>query len=152
MILAIRLGCGTRRTDANFDSEVLKASSWQNCSADEEIVREGDMDDRFYIVVAGNCAVERHGKPVGRLETGDCFGESSYVPGARRSATVRATSSVTLLKVGATLLEQASANCQLRFNRVFLRGLIERLQKADSGTAEIAAGPEASAQTILVFS
>src|SRR5690606_40439215 len=90
----------------------------------------------FYIVVAGSCAVERHGHAMGRLETGDCFGESSYLPGARRSATVRATGSVTLLKVGATLLEQASANCQLRFNRVFLRGLIERLQKAED-TAEV---------------
>ena len=109
-------------------SEVLKASSWQNCSADEEIVREGDMDDRFYIVVAGSCTVARNGRVLGRLETGDCFGESSYVPGARRSATVRATSSVTLLKVGSTLLEQASANCQLRFNRVFLKALVSRLQ------------------------
>ena len=117
-------------------SEVLKASSWQNCSVDEEIVREGDMEDRFYIVVAGNCVVERNGCVLGRLGTGDCFGESSYVPGARRAATVRATSSVTLLRVGATLLEQSSANCQLRFNRVFLRGLIERLQKAED-TAEV---------------
>jgi serine/threonine-protein kinase len=80
--------------------------------------------------------VERNGRAVGRLETGDCFGESSYVPGARRSATVRATGSVTLLKVGSTLLEQASANCQLRFNKVFLRGLIERLQGADNETSE----------------
>jgi serine/threonine protein kinase len=119
-------------------AEVLKASTWQNCSADEEIVREGDMDDRFYIVVAGNCVVERNGVVLGRLGTGDCFGESSYVPGARRAATVRATSSVTLLKVGATLLEQASASCQLRFNRVFLRALIERLHKAED-TAELQA-------------
>jgi eukaryotic-like serine/threonine-protein kinase len=37
--------------------------------------------------------------------------------------------------VGATLLEQSSAACQLRFNRMFLRSLIERLQKN-----EIAAG------------
>jgi serine/threonine protein kinase len=116
-------------------AEVLKASSWQNFSAGDEIVREGDMDARFYIVVAGSCAVERHGRAMGKLNTGDCFGESSYLPGARRSATVRATSSVTLLKVGATLLEQASATCQLRFNRVFLRGLIERLQMSESDTA-----------------
>ncbi len=116
-------------------AEVLKASSWQNCSPEEEIVREGDMEDRFYIVVAGNCAVERHGRVVGQLTTGDCFGESSYVPGARRSATVRATGSVTLLRVGSTLLEQASASCQLRFNKVFLRGLIERLQGAEGAPA-----------------
>ncbi len=115
--------------------EVLKASSWQNYAANEEVVREGDMDDRFYVVVAGNCAVQRNGRNVGALSTGDCFGESSYVPGARRSASVRTAGNVTLLKVGATLLEQASASCQLRFNRVFLRSLIERLQKSEQATA-----------------
>jgi len=115
--------------------EVLKASSWQNYAVNEEVVREGDMDDRFYVVVAGNCVVQRNGRNVGVLSTGDCFGESSYVPGARRSASVRTSGNVTLLKVGATLLEQASASCQLRFNRVFLRSLIARLQKSEQATA-----------------
>ena len=58
-------------------SEVQKASSWQNCVSGEEIVREGDMEDRFYVVVAGTCAVERNGRVVGQIGTGDCFGESS---------------------------------------------------------------------------
>jgi serine/threonine protein kinase len=115
--------------------EVQKASNWQNCVNGEEIVREGDMEDRFYVVVAGTCAVERNGKVVGQIGTGDCFGESTYLPGARRAATVRAQGNVTLLRVGATLLEQASANCQLRFNRVFLRSLIERLQSSEQATA-----------------
>jgi hypothetical protein len=48
---------------------------------------------------------------------------------------VRTAGNVTLLKVGATLLEQSSAACQLRFNRVFLRSLIERLQKSEQATA-----------------
>jgi len=115
-------------------SEVQKASSWQNCVGGEEIVREGDMEDRFYVVVAGSCAVERNGRVLGQMGTGDCFGEASYLPGARRAATVRALGNVTLLRVGATLLEQASANCQLRFNRVFLRSLIERLQNSEQAT------------------
>ena len=38
---------------------------------------------------------------------------------------------VTVLKVSSTLLEQVSASCQLRFNRVFLRSLIGRLQSAE---------------------
>jgi eukaryotic-like serine/threonine-protein kinase len=114
--------------------EVLKASSWQSYATGEEIVKEGDMDERFYIVVSGGCQVERGNRPVGRLEVGDCFGEASYLPGARRSATVRADGGVTLLKVAATLLAQASPACQLRFNRVFLRSLIDRLQKSEHAT------------------
>ena len=48
-----------------------------------------------------------------------------------RAATIRAADGVTALKVSSTLLEQVSASCQLRFNRVFLRALIGRLQGVD---------------------
>jgi CRP-like cAMP-binding protein len=112
--------------------EVLRASSWQDYDAGEEIVKEGEMDDRFYILVSGSCVVERHGTRLGVLEVGDCFGEASYVPGAKRTATIRSSSDVTVLRVSSTLLEQVSASCQLRFNRVFLSALISRLQSAEN--------------------
>ena len=108
--------------------EVLRASTWQDYTDGEEIVKEGEMDDRFYIIVNGKVVVERHGKELGRLESGDCFGETSYVRGAKRTATIKADADVTVMKVSSTLLEQVSASCQLRFNKVFLRNLIGRLQ------------------------
>ncbi len=108
--------------------EVLRASTWQDYSGGEEIVKEGEMDDRFYVIVSGSASVMRNGNVVGELEPGDCFGETSYVRGAKRLATIKATTDVTLMKVSSTLLEQSSAACQLRFNKVFLRSLISRLQ------------------------
>jgi serine/threonine protein kinase len=114
--------------------EVLRASQWQDYAPGEEIVKEGEMDDRFYIIVSGQCAVERHAHKLGGLDTGDCFGEASYVQGAKRTATIRAANAVTVLKVSSTLLEQVSASCQLRFNRVFLRTLIGRLQSGEQPT------------------
>ncbi len=108
--------------------EVLRASTWQDYSGGEEIVKEGEMDDRFYVIVSGSASVMRNGNVVGELEPGDCFGETSYVRGAKRLATIKATTDVTLMKVSSTLLEQSSAACQLRFNTVFLRSLISRLQ------------------------
>jgi serine/threonine protein kinase len=108
--------------------EVLRASTWQDYEQGEEIVKEGEMDDRFYVIVSGSVAVMRNTKSVGQLEAGDCFGETSYVRGAKRLASIRALAPVTLMKVSSTLLEQSSAACQLRFNKVFLRSLISRLQ------------------------
>ena len=70
--------------------EVLRASTMTDYPAGEEIVKEGEMDDRFYILVNGKCTVERHGKTLGSMDSGDCFGETSYVRGARRTATIRA--------------------------------------------------------------
>jgi eukaryotic-like serine/threonine-protein kinase len=117
--------------------EVMRASQWQDYQAGQEIVKEGELDDRFYVIVAGSCNVHRD-RRVGVLGAGDCFGETSYVQGARRTATIRAADSVTVLKVSSTLLEQVSAACQLRFNREFLRALISRLQHSERG-----AGPRA---------
>ncbi len=111
--------------------EVLRASHWQDYDLSDEIVREGEMDDRFYVIVSGKVAVMRNGSTVGELDTGDCFGETSYLRGAKRLATIKALSDVTVMKVSSTLLEQASASCQLRFNKVFLSNLIGRLQSGD---------------------
>jgi hypothetical protein len=52
------------------------------------------------------------------------------VSDVKTSSTVKADQSLTVLSVSATLLEQVSAACQLRFNKVFLRTLIMRLQGA----------------------
>jgi serine/threonine protein kinase len=108
--------------------EVLRASDWHEYKDGEDIVREGEMDDRFYIIVSGRADVEATGKKLGTLSNGDCFGETSYVRGAKRQASIRASGNVTILRVSSTLMEQVSSACQLRFNKVFLRALITRLQ------------------------
>ena len=124
----LKAGPGNRYLSHAEIWEVLRASSMTDYPAGEEIVKEGEMDDRFYVIVSGSVAVMRNGNPVGQLDAGDCFGETSYVRGARRTATISAVGPVTLLRVSSTLLEQSSSECQLRFNKVFLRALIERLQ------------------------
>ena len=110
--------------------EVLRAGEIAEYQEEDEIVREGEIDDRFYIIVTGEAEVVSGQRQVGILGRGDCFGESSYLSDAKRNASIRAKSPVTLLSVSATLMEQVSSSCQLRFNKVFLRSLIERLQRA----------------------
>ena len=112
--------------------EVLRAGTWQRHAPGDEIVRAGGIDDRFYVIVTGSCRVDRDGAVVGKLEAGDCFGETSYLRGAKRQAAVIAGEDVTILRVSSTLLEQASSACQLRFNKVFLKSLISRLQNGES--------------------
>jgi hypothetical protein len=113
--------------------EVMKAGCWMDCQPGEPVLRPGDTDDRFYVVVSGRVRVSRGGDLVGRVEGGGCFGEAAYAEGSRRDTAIEAEGPVTLLKVTATLLEQASISCQLRFNKVFLRELIGRLQRGKKG-------------------
>lgn len=110
--------------------EVMRACVWCEFQPGEQVLRPGDIDDRFYIVVAGTVRMIRGGDIVGTVPAGGCFGEAGYAEGSRRDNVVEAHEAVTLLKVTATLLEQASISCQLRFNKVFLRELIGRLQRS----------------------
>jgi hypothetical protein len=109
--------------------EVMRAGCWMDCEPGEPVLRPGDIDDRFYVVVSGQVRVGRGGETIGRVDAGGCFGEAAFAEGSRRDTVIEAEGQVTLLKVTATLLEQASIACQLRFNKVFLRELIERLQR-----------------------
>jgi len=108
--------------------ELLRASEWREYAAGDAIVREGEMDDRFYVIVSGGAVVEANDKIIGRFSSGDCFGEASYVSDIKPASTITADEQVTVLSVSSTLLEQVSSACQLRFNKVFLRALILRLQ------------------------
>jgi CRP-like cAMP-binding protein len=109
--------------------EVMRAAAWIDCQPGEPVLRPGDIDDRFYVVVSGKVRVSRGGEAAGSFETGGCFGEAAFGEGSRRDSVIEAEGNVTLLKVTATLLEQASISCQLRFHKVFLRELIGRLQR-----------------------
>lgn len=108
--------------------ELLRASDWGEYTAGQAIAREGELDDRFYVIVSGRVLVEAGENIVGTFDEGDCFGEAGYITDAKRTTTIKAEDIVAVLSVSATLLEQVSSECQLRFNKVFLRSLILRLQ------------------------
>ncbi|RME33124.1 MAG: serine/threonine protein kinase [Gammaproteobacteria bacterium] len=112
--------------------EIIRAGLWEEYAQGSEIITEGDLDDAFYVVVQGEVAVFKGGHRVGELGSGDCFGEMAYLSSSRRTATIRALSDVQLLKLNATLIEQVSKDCQLRFCKVFLRTLIRRLSETTS--------------------
>jgi serine/threonine protein kinase len=109
--------------------EVVRASVWQEFEAGHEIVHESDIDDSFFIITCGEAAVSKQGTPLRTLGEGDCFGEMSHVTRLRRTASVVAVDRLSVMKLNSTLLEQVSTECQLRFYKVFVRVLAERLSR-----------------------
>jgi eukaryotic-like serine/threonine-protein kinase len=109
--------------------ELLRASDWVQASAGQVIVNEGDVDDCFYVLITGEAGVWRSGKRFASLAPGDCFGEMALVK-MPRTASIGALAPSSLLKVRASRLEQLSASAQLKFTRVFLRTLVERLARS----------------------
>jgi serine/threonine protein kinase len=112
--------------------EILKAGEWMSYNPGERIVSEGQVDESFFLLVSGSVNVERSGRRLGTLRSGDCFGEIGYVAPAKRTVSIVAREPVEILRVNATLMEQASVETQLRFTKVFLRNLIARLARTRS--------------------
>ena len=121
--------------------EVMRAAAWVECSPASRCCVPATPTTASTWWCPAGCRSSRGGDTVGRVEQGGCFGEAAFAEGSRRDTVITADGPVTLLKVTATLLEQTSIACQLRFNKVFLRELIERLQRGrkwigDSGSAD----------------
>ena len=123
-------------SDEELD-EVVHACSWQSYAAGESIILEGADDRAFFILANGDVEVSIKDKPIVVLSEGACFGEMGYLRKTRRTATVTAKDDVNLLKIDATLLDQTSTACQLRFNQVFLKILLERLTQTSNHLAEL---------------
>lgn len=112
--------------------EIVNANLWQDFIIGQQIITEGEMDNSFFIIVSGEVAVERGGQDLDVLKAGDCFGEMGFISQQKRTASIVAKSDVSAMKVRASLIERTSLACQLRFHKVFLNTLVERLSMANS--------------------
>jgi serine/threonine protein kinase len=116
--------------------EILRATVWQEYQPGDEIITEGELDDAFYVIVSGAVLVRKGSRSIAILRSGDCFGEMGYISKIKRTATILATHPVSLMQIKATLIEQLSKDTQLRFLKVFLRTLVERLSRTSDMLAE----------------
>lgn len=87
-------------------------------TAGEDVVREGDDGDRFYLIRTGRYEVLQGTRRVAELGPGDVFGEIALLTGGKRIATVRATEDGELLALAkpeflAVVNEDTSVQAQM---------------------------------------
>jgi serine/threonine protein kinase len=120
--------------------EILRVGEWQRQPAQTVLMREDEMGDTFYVMIDGSVSVTKNGRLLNLIRGDDCFGEMAYISGHAmpRSATVTASTDVTVLKISPQRLAQLSDHCQLHFNQAFLRVMADRLRMADDRFAKLA--------------
>lgn len=110
-------------------TEVIRATQWVTHDTATTIINEGDVEDFFFILVAGEALVKKRGQTLAALKPGDCFGEMAYLGRTTRTATVQAASKTILMKISSAAIDQMSIITQLRFYKRFSETLIARLAK-----------------------
>ena len=79
--------------------ELEQLASWfdvEERDSGATLLREGASGYAFYVLRDGTAAVIQGNQEIRELGSGDCFGELSIIGDGRRTATVKATSHVTI--------------------------------------------------------
>jgi len=126
-----------RNFERNTMIAIMQAATWLHFEVGDTIINEGDIDDTFYIIVTGTAEVTKRHKTIGWLYKGDCFGEIGFLTQQQRTATIMAQSSLTLMKLNATVMDQVSESGQLHFYKSFTEALIKRLSFTNQQLTEI---------------
>jgi serine/threonine protein kinase len=113
--------------------EVIRMSHWEEVPDNHRVMHEGDLGDFFCILASGDAKVMKKNRLLDVLVAGDCFGEMAYLSSAEkvRTADVRTMKPSRLVRIGNVDLDQASDSCRHRFDRAFLRLLVDRLARVN---------------------
>ncbi|MBW2141421.1 MAG: protein kinase [Deltaproteobacteria bacterium] len=109
--------------------EILKFTQWIKYDLAMRIISEGESEEFFYVIVAGEVLVKKRGQQIAVLKRGDCFGEMAYDGQMPRTATIQAVKDTIVMKIGASFIDQTSISTQLRFHKNFNQTLIKRLAR-----------------------
>lgn len=77
--------------------KVVSVGELIKVAAGKDLCREGDAGGEMMLILHGNALVRIGGKEIGKLSTGDVFGEMSMIDSAPRSATVTAVVNTNVL-------------------------------------------------------
>lgn len=98
-------------------------------SKSQVIVREGDVDTTFFILLSGSVRVIKNNKRIADLEAGACFGEMGAFTKTPRTAHVVARQPCIVLKLDLKVLERECPELKVKFYQVFIETLINRLEE-----------------------
>jgi len=117
--------------------EMVRISTWHRHPPGKDIIKQGQIDEDFYLIVDGKAEVRKSTKVLDTLGPNDCFGELLYFENRRqiRATTITATTELTLVKIRAQALQEATDALQKQFNKSFLRILVNRLAQVSDRRA-----------------
>jgi CRP-like cAMP-binding protein len=99
-------------------------------AAGDDVFREGDTGDGFYVIASGAATVERDGAVVAHLGSSDYFGELSLFDPAPRNATVRASEDLSCVMLTPAAFREALDRVPA-IRDALLHGMAVRIHEVD---------------------
>jgi non-specific serine/threonine protein kinase len=118
--------------------ELLRISSWRQLDENTLLMREGEQDRRFGVIIEGEVEVSVTGKRIAVLGPGEVVGEMAYLDtyDGRRCATVVSTTRLTYLDVSPQALDLASEEIVEHFQKRLTSVAMKRLAETDRRLAD----------------
>jgi len=134
--------------------EILRISVWRQIAPRVAILREGEINRVFGMVVEGYVEVSIAGRTLCRLGVGEVIGEVAYLHPTRdeRSATVVTLENSLFLEINAAALALASEELQERMRAALLGRMIDRMREVNRIAAGQGTPAVESAQSLMVGS
>lgn len=124
--------------------EILRFSRWRKSDSNTLLMREGDSDQRFGIVIDGRVEVSVDGQRVSEVSYGEVFGELAYLDEQdhKHMYTAVTTTTTTYLELNPAALSLATDECQDAFRRRLVTIVARRLGSAYRELAKTGAPAE----------
>ena len=109
--------------------EALRISSWRKVEANTSVIREGDQDQRFGLVIEGRIELSNAQKKVGEAGPGEAFGETAYLDALDHKHMFGAVTltPTTYLEINPAALALATDECRELFRVQLTTAMAKRL-------------------------
>lgn len=138
--------------------EILRVAVWRELAADSVLIREGEENEIFGIIVSGSVEVSIEGRRLCRLGPGEVVGETAYLHPRekKRHASVCALEKSLFVEFNAAALALASDELQERLRNGLMATLIGRLRSvsriaAAHGDTVLVPGPAAASRELKLL-
>ena len=85
---------------------------------DQCVFKQGDVGDAAYLILSGSFNVERDGTKVGKISSGEIFGELSLILGEKRKATIKAVTPAEIIEIKPSALKELLLSSSLELHKL----------------------------------
>ncbi len=110
--------------------ELLRMCPWRQVQSLTTLVKEGERDQHFSLIVEGKVELSVGGRKIAELSAGDLFGESAYLDDVehRQIATAVSIVPLTYLEINPVAMAMASEETQERFRQRMMSDVVRKIR------------------------